>query len=323
MKEKINLQELTALLSEKAGITKKEADVFLREFFGLMTDALIEDKIVKIRNLGTFKLSEVEARESVDVRNGNRVVIPAHTKVAFTQDKELSEIINKPYQHLEPQIVEEVPSPEETPQKEETPPKEEIVQLVEDAPQTDNFQVETYNNELADEEILKRRRRIYTFISTLLIVAALIVIFYYLSKENVDSISHYPRPTKTAYDIAKEKEDNTKDNTEFEKTGEIVNPVDTTTPPLKKETWEPGKRRKTKVGERLTMISFEEYGDVAFWIYIYDENKHLIDKNIYVKAGVELIIPPPEKYDIDAKSSKSLQKARDFSNNYNNSGHSK
>jgi len=364
MKEKINLQELTTLLSEKSGISKKEADVFLREFFGLMTDALIEDKIVKVRNLGTFKLSEVEARESVDVRNGSRLLIPAHTKISYTQDKDLNEIINKTYSHLEPKIIEELPLQEETYQEEirqeeirqeeirqEEVRQEEaatsgISQKVEQhiekqeqeqepvtstdiipsdvpadkVPKSDKPLFEPYDDGLADEEIRRKRNRIITFITTFVIVAILIAVFYFLSQEPENTVRNYPNLSETTLNIAKETEEETEtdieNSSEFEGTEEVVNPADTIIPI--KATWAPGKKRKTKVGERLTLISFEEYGDVVFWIYIYDENKHLISKDNYVRAGVDLTIPPPEKYDIDAKNAKSLQKARDFAKNYNN-----
>ena len=66
------------------------------------------------------------------------------------------------------------------------------------------------------------------------------------------------------------------------------------------------------------MIAYEEYGDVIFWIYIYEENKHLIDMDNYVKPNVRIIIPSPERYGIDAKDAKSLQRARDFANVYIN-----
>lgn len=97
MNEKINLQELTGLLSDKAGISKKDAETFLRELFNLMTEALIKDKLVKVKNLGSFKLTEVNERESVNVRTGERVVIPAHAKVSYTPTTQLGQTINEPF----------------------------------------------------------------------------------------------------------------------------------------------------------------------------------------------------------------------------------
>ena len=90
MNEKLNFHDLVGLLSEKAGITKKDAENFLRDFFDLTTNALLKDKQVKIKNLGTFKVVDVNERESVDVRTGERVVIPSHSKVSFAPDSTLS-----------------------------------------------------------------------------------------------------------------------------------------------------------------------------------------------------------------------------------------
>ncbi len=102
MNEKINLQDLAGLLAEKSGVSKKDSEVFLREFFDLLAEVLVAEKQVKVRNLGSFKLTEVEARESVDVRTGERMLIPAHHKINFVPDKYLSETVNEPFALFEP-----------------------------------------------------------------------------------------------------------------------------------------------------------------------------------------------------------------------------
>jgi nucleoid DNA-binding protein len=101
MNEKINLQGLIALLAEKSKITKKEAEIFLKEFFQVINDGLFDDELVKIKNLGSFKLTTVNDRESVDVTNGDRVLIPAHYKVTFSPDVRLAETVNEPFSFFE------------------------------------------------------------------------------------------------------------------------------------------------------------------------------------------------------------------------------
>ena len=44
---------------------------FVKEFFQLIEESLENDKYVKIRGLGTFKLIDVESRESVNINTGN------------------------------------------------------------------------------------------------------------------------------------------------------------------------------------------------------------------------------------------------------------
>jgi nucleoid DNA-binding protein len=97
MNEKINLQELIVLLAQKSNITKKEAETFLRECFDTMHEALLDDKLVKVKNLGAFKLTQVNDRESVDVVTGERVLIPAHYKVGFSPENSLAQAINEPF----------------------------------------------------------------------------------------------------------------------------------------------------------------------------------------------------------------------------------
>lgn len=59
-----------------------------------------KDKYVKIKGLGAFKLIDVESRESVNVNTGERFEIQGHTKVSFTPEPALKDIINKPLRIL-------------------------------------------------------------------------------------------------------------------------------------------------------------------------------------------------------------------------------
>ncbi len=107
MSEKLNIQSLIDLLAAKQGIKKKEAETFIREFFNLIEYSLEKDKYVKIKGLGTFKLIEIENRESVNVNTGERFEIQAYNKVSFTPDTVLKEQINKPFSHFETVILHE------------------------------------------------------------------------------------------------------------------------------------------------------------------------------------------------------------------------
>lgn len=101
MNEKLNIQDLIDLLAEKHGMSRKNADSFVKEFFLLIEESLEKDKYVKIKGLGTFKLIDVESRESVNINTGERFQIQGHTKVSFTPDPTLKDIINKPFAHFE------------------------------------------------------------------------------------------------------------------------------------------------------------------------------------------------------------------------------
>lgn len=118
MNEKLTIQDLIDLLAAKHSMTKKDAEAFVKEFFLLIEQALENEKIVKIRGLGTFKLVDVDSRESVHVNTGERFQIKGHTKVSFSPDTSLRDTINKPFAHFETVVLNENTILEDTPMEE-------------------------------------------------------------------------------------------------------------------------------------------------------------------------------------------------------------
>ena len=98
---KISTQELAGVLVERWHIGKKEASQFVNELFFLIQKSLNEDKIVKVKGLGTFKIIDVDDRESVNVNTGDRVLIEGHGKITFTPDPLMKELVNKPFSQFE------------------------------------------------------------------------------------------------------------------------------------------------------------------------------------------------------------------------------
>ena len=128
MNEKITLQDLINSFSEKQGMNKKDAEAFVRTMIELIEEALTTEKYVKVKGFGTFKLTEVDSRESVNVNTGERIEIQGHTKVSFTPDATMKELINKPFSHFETVILNEGVELEDTPIEEpETMAQEEII----------------------------------------------------------------------------------------------------------------------------------------------------------------------------------------------------
>lgn len=113
MATKINLQQLAKTLAQKKNLSQKDAEAFLKEFFDSIIQNVTIDKIVKIKGLGTFKLIEVLDRESVNVNTGERFIIPGHTKLSFTPDAALKDIVNKPFADFQTVIINEGTSIEE------------------------------------------------------------------------------------------------------------------------------------------------------------------------------------------------------------------
>ena len=105
MNEKITLQDIINLFGEKQGMNKKDAELFVRNVFDLIEEALATEKYVKVKGFGTFKLTEVDSRESVNVNTGERIEIQGHTKVSFTPDTTMKDLINKPFAHFETVVL--------------------------------------------------------------------------------------------------------------------------------------------------------------------------------------------------------------------------
>ena len=101
------MSELADRLAEKAGISKRDAQAFLSAIIETIRDGVNNDKIVKIKGLGTFKVIDVDARESVNVNTGERVVIDGHQKLTFTPDSTMKELVNKPFSQFETVVLNE------------------------------------------------------------------------------------------------------------------------------------------------------------------------------------------------------------------------
>ena len=99
---KLSASEIVELMVKDRMITKKSAEEFVKVFFSVIEDALIDGETVKIKGLGTFKSQWNEARKSVNVNTGEEIVIDGYYKAVFIPENDLRELINEPFSHLEP-----------------------------------------------------------------------------------------------------------------------------------------------------------------------------------------------------------------------------
>ena len=113
MEQKITQIELAARMAKRTGFTKQDSENFVRLFFETVREGLLQDKLVKIKGLGTFKLIEVSDRESVNVNTGERIRIVGHTKVTFTPDNALRDQVNRPFAEFETVVLNESTSQQE------------------------------------------------------------------------------------------------------------------------------------------------------------------------------------------------------------------
>lgn len=101
MDNKINLSQLAERMAQEAGMSKAAAEQFVKNFFDIISQNVLTEGIVKVKGFGTFKLIQMEDRESVNVNTGERFTIEGHQKIAFIPDADLKERVNKPFAAFE------------------------------------------------------------------------------------------------------------------------------------------------------------------------------------------------------------------------------
>ena len=157
---KITLTNIAEELAAASGMSKEASDNFIRLFIDTIEKGLLEDSLVKIKGLGTFKLMEVSDRGSVDINTGERITIKGYRKVSFTPDSAMKEFVNRPFAHFEPtELNEGYPSEEELSaledddKAEETITSEEQIDTVAEIAAEKSVMEEPVAEEVAVEEV--------------------------------------------------------------------------------------------------------------------------------------------------------------------------
>ena len=107
MSDKLNHSDLSALLAKETGISVAKSEAFTKALFDLIIEGLEKDGLVKINGLGTFKVTEVADRYSVNVNTGEKFEIKGHKKLTFVPADALKDSVNKPFAMFAPVEVDE------------------------------------------------------------------------------------------------------------------------------------------------------------------------------------------------------------------------
>lgn len=100
------ISDLASVLVTKYGLTQKEAELFVTNMFAVIDSGLqSNDKQVKVKGLGTFKIQSVNARESVNVNTGERIIIEGRNKISFTPETSLKNRVNQPFSQFETVVI--------------------------------------------------------------------------------------------------------------------------------------------------------------------------------------------------------------------------
>ena len=133
----MNKQEIAAKLAARHGLSQKEAESFMTHLVDVLQDALKDEKMVKVKGLGTFKVTTVNPRASVDVNTGERIVIEGRDKITFTPETSMRDWVNKPFAQFETVVVNEGVSFDEIDAKYETTIDETVESAFDETPLVD------------------------------------------------------------------------------------------------------------------------------------------------------------------------------------------
>lgn len=100
------VSDFASELVSRYGLKEEEATEFITAMFDIICEQLdAPDKQVKVKGLGTFKVTSVGARASVDVNTGERIVIEGRNKISFTPEVLLRDRVNRPFVQFETVVL--------------------------------------------------------------------------------------------------------------------------------------------------------------------------------------------------------------------------
>ena len=362
MNAKITFSEIAELIAESTSTTKRVCELFLRELFATVSQALIDGEDVKIKGVGTFKVIRVKPRKSVSVNTGGSIEITGHNKVTFTPDKSLSDAVNQPFAQFEtvflddavtdeklaaidkeyPSLfdeVEEVEPAKDTPKKE---PKSETP-LAKEKPEPPKEDAKVEPQEAEVPPVVEPAHA--TPVSRPMLVGIPIdgptqpkPEPESVEESAEDEYFYRPAPrnayTPTAEQLAAMPRKLDKrwiglavgvlaccllcwlllrgcGKAETSPGAVAAADSDTVALAIEEPMDEPAVVTETVTDQNvLSTMAAKHYGSQWFWVYIYEEHKATIANPDNVPIGTEVVIPPAEKYGIDAHNPASIKKAQ-------------
>lgn len=352
MNNKLTIVDIADLVSTKSGMTKKESELFVKEFFALATEVISKGESLTINGVGSFVPVWVDARTSVDVNTKQPIEIPGHYKLSFTPDKIMRDAVNAPFSAFTTEVV-EVSSEETTLENTtNTDDNNVIIEVVDDEiveeveaveeQETEEFEklqdsVEEEQTEIIindtqivapvvvenkiDAEVLKRefnRRTRNGYIGGFLTALILFVVFiliwiFFINDGKGISFSFSSFKISSLNDVEQSQPIVIEENNIDSL---VVEPAEEKFDSIKIVNEEQVVKEPVietiERGKFLTTIAQKYYGDKVFWVYIYRENSGRIWNPKDLKAGFEVVVPEASKYDIDASNPESVQRAKEL-----------
>ena len=346
--KKISLQELTDTIAAQSGFSKRFTESFLRELVLVIQENLEKDGIVKVKGLGTFKLIWNESRKSVDVSTGDSIVLPGHYKVSFVADATVKQQINAPYAHLDTvmggaEIISEVEDEDKGELRVEKGESNELQDELMNAeinspthqitasPERSEINSESPNNQItesparSDSNSASPSKKKWWVVMVILMLLCLLgaVGFYWrnilIPQQNTMLPSQIKAPVVVVrVDTAEQVLKDTLDASDAVKEDTVAVPELTLDTYTYQDALNAPVREVVTVidGSRLTMVAYRAFGHKAFWVYVYDANRKVLQSPNAVEKGMQLVIPDLPLSIVNPKSQLCIDKALELAKQY-------
>lgn len=344
--KKISLQELTDTIAAQSGFSKRFTESFLRELVLVIQENLEKDGIVKVKGLGTFKLIWNESRKSVDVSTGDSIVLPGHYKVSFVADATVKQQINAPYAHLDTvmggaEIISEVEESGDliVEKGESNELQDELMNAeinsathqITASPERSEINSESPNNQItesparSDSNTASPSKKKWWVVMVILMLLCLLGAagFYWrnilIPQQNTMLPSQIKAPVVVVrVDTAEQVLKDTLDASDAVKEDTVAVPELTLDTYTYQDALNAPVREVVTVidGSRLTMVAYRAFGHKAFWVYVYDANRKVLQSPNAVEKGMQLVIPDLPLSIVNPKSQLCIDKALELAKQY-------
>lgn len=351
--KKISLQELTDTIAAQSGFSKRFTESFLRELVLVIQENLEKDGIVKVKGLGTFKLIWNESRKSVDVSTGDSIVLPGHYKVSFVADATVKQQINAPYAHLDTvmggaEIISEVEESGDLVEDREElrVEKGESNELQDElmnaeinspthqitaSPERSEINSESPNNQITESPARSdsnsaspSKKKWWVAMVVLMLLCLLGAVGFYwrnilIPQQNTMLPSQIKAPVVVVrVDTAEQVLKDTLDASDAVKEDTVAVPELTLDTYTYQDALNAPVREVVTVidGSRLTMVAYRAFGHKAFWVYVYDANRKVLQSPNAVEKGMQLVIPDLPLSIVNPKSQLCIDKALELAKQY-------
>lgn len=342
----INLQQLSAQISALTGASNSTAELFIKELFVTISDALSKGESVSIKGLGTFRVSEYPEKtvlfapdndlaESINLPFSCFEAVELQDDIDFEEnieDKSSSEIeINSTLNNVEEDSAENDQSisesevvntnidstneeliTEEVSQEVEQNYPEEHIEDISDEDSIDETadleapSLEDIAGQNTDESTCEcggSKRRIWYIAMLLLgLIIGYVIGTIYPYLKFVETITT-TQPSQNVIEsdsIVGSKQDSV----------QVIAIDSLITDTISISDTQPQITDTVSTNRFLTTMSRKYFGEMIFWVYIYEENKEILGNPNRIRPGTIVKIPSAEKYNINRNDSASLAIAK-------------